>query len=79
MIETHNFEFTTRGEDDILNITEKIQEAIEHSEAQNVMAHLFPQSTTSGLPIIEWEKGILDNLRKAIGRVPTEKGSMSTN
>lgn len=74
MIETHKLDFATQGEDDILNITEKIQEVIEHSEAQDGMAHLFLQSTTSGLSIIEWEKGILDDLRKAMGRVAPKEG-----
>lgn len=67
-------EFATRGEDDILNITEEIQNVIDHSESQDGIANLFLQSTTAGLSIIEWEKGILVDLRSAIERVAPKDG-----
>lgn len=74
LIETHKLEFSTRGENDILNITEEVQKVVEHSEAQDGVANLFLQSTTSGLCIIEWEKGILSDLRNAMERFAPRDG-----
>lgn len=74
MIETHILEFATRGEDDVLNITEEVQKVIEHSEAHDGVANLFLQSTTSGLSIIEWEQGILHDLKNAVERFAPKDG-----
>ena len=74
MIETHKLEFATRGENDLLNITEEVQNVVEHCEAHDGIANLFLQSTTSGLTIIEWEKGILEDLKKTIDRLAPKDG-----
>ncbi len=55
MMETHRLEFATKGENDILNITEQIQNVVGNSEAHDGSVNLFLQSTTSSLTIIEWE------------------------
>lgn len=74
MIETHRLEFSTGGENDILNITEDVQKVINHSEAQDGTVNLFLQSTTSALTIIEWEKGILSDFRNAMERMASKSG-----
>jgi secondary thiamine-phosphate synthase enzyme len=74
MIETHKIEISTDGENDILNITDEIQRIVEQSELQDGTANLFLQSTTSGLTIIEWEKGILSDFRNAMERIAAKSG-----
>ena len=74
MIETHKIEINTEGENNILNITDEIQKFIEQSEAQDGTAILFLQSTTSGLTILEWEKGILADFRSAMDRLAPKSG-----
>jgi secondary thiamine-phosphate synthase enzyme len=69
MMETHRLEFDTKGEDDILNITEHVQAVIDHSEAHDGSVSLFLQSTTSGLTIMEWEPGILNDFRNAMEKI----------
>ena len=74
MIETHMLEFATRGENDVLNITEEVQKVIEHSDAHDGVANLHLQSTTSGLSIIEWENGILEDLKRTVDRLAPKDG-----
>jgi secondary thiamine-phosphate synthase enzyme len=74
MIETHKIEISTEGENDILNITEEIQRIVDQSELQDGIANLFLQSTTSGLTIMEWEKGILSDFRNAMERIAAKSG-----
>ncbi len=74
MIEGRKLEFSTKGENDILNITEQVQNIIEQSDAQDGFVTLFLQSTTSGLLIIEWEQGILNDFRNAMERLAPKSG-----
>ena len=74
MMETHRLEFATKGENDILNITEQIQNVIGNSEAHDGSVNLFLQSTTSSLTIIEWEPGILNDFRNAMERIAPKSG-----
>ncbi len=74
MIETHKVEISTGGENDILNITDEVQKVVAQSEAQDGLANLFLQSTTSSLMIIEWEKGILSDFRNAMERIAPKSG-----
>jgi secondary thiamine-phosphate synthase enzyme len=74
MMETHKLEFATKGENDILNITDQIQNAIWNSEAHDGSVNLFLQSTTSSLTIIEWEPGILNDFRNAMEKVAPKSG-----
>ncbi len=74
MIETHRLEFTTKGENDFVNITEQVQNVLDSSDANDGSVNLFLQSTTSGLTIIEWEPGILSDLRNALERISSKSG-----
>lgn len=75
MIETRHLEFQTKGEGDILNITDDVQAALKQSKAQDGLVVLFLQSTTSALFIVEWEKGILNDFRNAMERIAPKSGS----
>ena len=74
MMETHRLEFTTKGENDILNITEAVQNILFNSEAHDGSANLFLQSTTSSLLLTEWEPGILNDFRTAIEKIASKSG-----
>jgi len=74
MMEPHKLEFATKGENDILNITEHIQNVVDNSEAHDGSVSLFLQSTTSSLTIIEWEQGILNDFRDAMEKIAAKSG-----
>jgi len=69
MIETKSLEFKTKGENDILNITPEVQGHLENSNAKDGTVVLFAQSTTSGLAIIEYENGLLQDFKTTMGRI----------
>jgi secondary thiamine-phosphate synthase enzyme len=55
---------TTRGDTDIVDITQKVQECIQISTLMNGLVTIFCPSSTSGITTIEYEPGVLQDLRK---------------
>lgn len=74
MMETHRLEFATKGENDILNITDQVQGLLVNTEAHDGSLNLFLQSTTSCLTILEWEPGVLNDFRNAMERIAPKSG-----
>jgi secondary thiamine-phosphate synthase enzyme len=69
MIETKSLEFKTKGENDILNITPDVEKVLKNSDANDGTVVLFVQSTTSGLVIIEYEDGLLQDFQMMMERI----------
>ena len=69
MIETNTLEFSTKGENDILNITPQVEAVLDKSRTLEGSVVIFVQSTTSGLAIIEFEQGLLTDFPKVMERV----------
>ena len=74
MITTKKIEIKTSGENDIVNITDKIQSLINDSDAVEGNVVLFLQSTTSALTIIEYEGGLLTDIPNALNRIAPKSG-----
>jgi secondary thiamine-phosphate synthase enzyme len=55
---------TTEG--DIINITPGVQEAIRESRIKDGLVHLFVQHSTAALTTIEYETGVLSDLRRSL-------------
>ena len=55
---------TTRGNTDILDITQKVDECIHSSGLKNGLVTIFCPSSTSGITTIEFEPGVLHDLEK---------------
>ena len=53
-------------EGDIINITDAIGTAIRESGIKDGVAHLFVQHSTAALTTIEYEPGVLSDLRRAL-------------
>jgi secondary thiamine-phosphate synthase enzyme len=75
MIETHRLEFQTKGENDMIRITEDVQRLIGKSSIEQGSALLFLQSTTSSLIIIENEQGLFSDLRNMLERTVPRNAS----
>jgi secondary thiamine-phosphate synthase enzyme len=64
---------TTRGSTDIIDITQKVQECIDSSGLQNGLVTIFCPSSTSGITTIEYEPGVLEDLKRVFNEiVPSE-------
>ncbi|MDG6999895.1 MAG: YjbQ family protein [Nitrososphaerota archaeon] len=73
MIETHPIEFQTRGEGDILRITDEIQQILTKSGVKEGIVVVFLQSTTASVLIIEYEEGLLLDFKNAMERLAPKK------
>ncbi|OGO12533.1 MAG: secondary thiamine-phosphate synthase enzyme [Chloroflexi bacterium RBG_16_47_49] len=60
---------TTRGNTDILDITQQVSECIHSSTLQNGLVTIFSPSSTSGVTTIEYEPGVLQDLKKIFDEI----------
>jgi len=60
---------TTRGDTDILDITQQVIECIHSSTLQNGLVTIFSPSSTSGITTLEYEPGVLQDLQKIFDEI----------
>ena len=60
---------TTRGNTDIIDITQQISECIRSSNLTNGLVTVFCPSSTSGITTIEYEPGVLDDLKRTFEKI----------
>lgn len=61
--------FSTRGFTDIIDITPKINSVLERSGIRQGILTVFCRGSTGSISTIEYESGVVNDLRKAIERV----------
>ena len=61
--------FKTTGQTDIINITREVQEEVLQSGVQDGSIMLFIPGSTAALTTIEFESGVVNDLKKAIDRI----------
>lgn len=69
MIETYDLQLITRGEGDIRDITEEVQNIVRKSKVKNGFALVFVLSSTSGLAFMESEDGLTKDLLSTMERI----------
>ena len=74
MITIETLDINTEGENDIVNISDRVQDLLSRSKAKEGFLVLFLQSTTSALTIMEFEDGLLKDLPKAMEHVAPKSG-----
>lgn len=57
---------TSDREGDIINLTEKVRDIVTESGVEEGLIHLFVQHSTAALTTIEYEKGVLTDLQRAL-------------
>ncbi|MCK5551848.1 MAG: secondary thiamine-phosphate synthase enzyme YjbQ [Deltaproteobacteria bacterium] len=68
-IVTSELPFKTTGQTDIIDITREVQEEVLQSGIQDGNMALFIPGSTAALTTIEFESGVVNDLRKAIERL----------
>ena len=63
----------TKGQEDILDITEKVCDAVTQSGLLNGIVTIFVIGSTGALTTIEYEKGLLNDLSKILERLSPKK------
>jgi len=62
----------TTTKTDILDLTPEVREVMERSNVQNGTVTLFIPGSTAALTTIEYESGVINDLKKAIERLAPE-------
>jgi secondary thiamine-phosphate synthase enzyme len=57
---------TSKAEGDIIDITPDVKKAVRESGVQEGLVHLFVRHSTAALTTIEFEPGVLSDLRRAL-------------
>lgn len=69
VVVTKNISISTAGENEIINITEKIQSKIDESEIENGIVTVFVSASTAALTTIEYESGLLKDFPRMLSRI----------
>lgn len=69
MIYSDELSVKTKGEIEILDITDKVTKIIERSKIKNGIAVLFVPGSTGAITTIEYEPGLVQDMSKALERL----------
>jgi secondary thiamine-phosphate synthase enzyme len=61
-----SFRVSSQSEGDIIDITPQVKKVVQESKVQEGIVHLFVQHSTAALTTIEFEPGVLSDLRRAL-------------
>jgi secondary thiamine-phosphate synthase enzyme len=73
------FSVSTQREGDIIDITSHVQKAVRDSNIQQGVIHLFVQHSTAALTTIEFEPGVLEDLKRALSVLVPDNAEYAHN
>lgn len=68
-VQTHTLQFSTRGDADIVDITEQVAACVSDTSLIAGIVTVFCPSSTSALTTIEYESGALSDLKRLFDQV----------
>ena len=71
---TDNFSVNTQGFTDIIDITQKVQNAVYRHSLQNAVVHIYVAGSTVSVTNIEFEPGLLVDLPEALEKIAPLNG-----
>lgn len=69
VIHTAKISEKTRGHCDIIDITPKVEEQLERQKVRRGLATLFVSGSTASLTTIEYESGVLEDLKELLEKL----------
>lgn len=63
------FQISTEGFNDIINISSQIKEAVQASDVEEGAALVFVAHSTAAVTTIEYEQGVLEDLKEAVEKI----------
>jgi secondary thiamine-phosphate synthase enzyme len=67
--------FSTRGEIEFIDLSEKVQEAVEKSGVRNGLAHVFASHATGVLVLTEYEPNLEEDIRGMLEKLVPKRAS----
>lgn len=71
-VESRQLFVKTTGKTDIIDLTSRVEQEIESTSVRNGSVTLFVPGSTAALTTIEYESGVINDLRDAIERIAPE-------
>jgi secondary thiamine-phosphate synthase enzyme len=69
MVATDTITLNTKGFTDVIDITESVTKITERTGVRNGLVTIFCSGSTGGVTTIEFESGVINDLKKAIEKV----------
>jgi len=69
MITTETVSLNTRGFSDVIDITDKVANVVSKAAIENGLVTIFCSGSTGGITTIEYESGVINDLKKAIEKI----------
>lgn len=79
MVITKTIEISSGGETDIINITGKLSDVFNSTKLKDGVATVFVPGSTGGLTTIEYESGVVSDLKQAFERIAPRKAEYAHN
>lgn len=79
MVVTKNIKLKSKGETDIINITSEVGDAVKKTELKSGMVTVFVAGATGGLTTVEYEPGLVKDLKDAFERMAPRRGEYAHN
>ena len=70
-----SFSFTTKGEIDFVDLTEKVQEVVSEVAIKNGIAHVFAPHATGVLILTENDYGLLNDIKAFLEEIVPKRGA----
>ncbi|HEC83607.1 MAG TPA: YjbQ family protein, partial [Firmicutes bacterium] len=68
-VRTYEFELSTKGFADIIDVTDKVSALLKKSGLSDGLATVFVPGSTAGVTTVEFESGLVKDLKEAFERV----------
>ena len=70
-----SFRFSTRGEIDFVDLSDRVQDVVEKAGVKNGLAHVFAPHATGILILTEYEPSLLDDIKRVLENlIPRKAG-----
>lgn len=73
MVFTKSLNIETTRELDVVNLTEKVEEAVSESGIANGLVNVFAKGSTCGITTIEYEPGLIKDLGAILERIAPDE------
>ena len=74
MTETSRFSVSTKGDTDIIDITQEVAKAIAKSKIKSGIACVFVVGSTAAISTLEYEPNLIKDIKRALEKIAPEHG-----
>lgn len=79
MVSSKSITFSTNGNDDMIDITDRVEQKLKESKINSGVVTIFIPGSTGALTTIEYESGLIADLQEILNRMVPRKKSYKHN